>query len=97
MRQSSEVDLALNMLPLLARMADAAGARAIVSTIIDRFFKERDQSRFGLMNAVTSVARDARDPEARWRLEEFGGAIGAGVVKPAAGPQPARRKILVRA
>ena len=27
------------------------------------------------MNAVTSVARDTRDPELRWRLEEFGGGI----------------------
>ena len=27
------------------------------------------------MNAVTSVARDTRDPETRWRLEELGGGI----------------------
>ncbi len=27
------------------------------------------------MNAVTSVARDTRDPVTRWRLEELGGQI----------------------
>jgi hypothetical protein len=27
------------------------------------------------MNAVTSVARDTRDPELRWRLEELGGGV----------------------
>jgi len=32
------------------------------------------------MNAVTSVARDTRDPELRWRLEELGGGIPAMLV-----------------
>jgi hypothetical protein len=32
-------------------------------------------SRFDLMNAVTATARNLTDPEARWRLEELGGAI----------------------
>jgi hypothetical protein len=44
-----------------------------------------DQSAFGVLNAVTSLARDTRDPETRWQLEELGGALpshlgrGAGV------------------
>ena len=29
------------------------------------------------MNAVTSVARDTREPELRWRLEELAGGIAA--------------------
>ena len=29
------------------------------------------------MNAVTSLVRDTRDPEVRWRLEELGGGIPA--------------------
>jgi hypothetical protein len=45
---------------------------------MERFFQEADRSRFALMNAVTSVARDTRDPEVRWRLEELGGGILAG-------------------
>jgi hypothetical protein len=31
------------------------------------------------MNAVTSVARDTRDPEARWTLETIGGSMPAGL------------------
>lgn len=98
-RQSSDIDLALTMLVVVARMAETVGARAIVPTIIDRFFKDRDRSPFGLMNAVTSVARDTRDPEVRWRLEEFGGRIGAGVVNPKLEPLRTRTrdKMLVRA
>jgi hypothetical protein len=29
------------------------------------------------MNAVTSTARDTRDPEVRWRLEELGAQVPA--------------------
>jgi hypothetical protein len=46
-------------------------------SILERFVEGRDTSRFGLMNAITSVARDTRDPEVRWRLEEMGGGIPA--------------------
>jgi hypothetical protein len=43
------------------------------------------------MNAVTSVARDTRDPETRWRLEELGGAIAARLPRaPKAAPAAAR-------
>ena len=52
----------------------------MVAQILDSFFGEGEQSRFGLMNAVTSVARDRSDPEKRWRLEELGGGIAAMIV-----------------
>jgi hypothetical protein len=39
-----------------------------------------DHTGFGLMNAVTSLARDTRDPDDRWRLEELGGGIGAAIL-----------------
>jgi hypothetical protein len=42
---------------------------------------------FGFMNAVTAVARDTRDPETRWRLEELGGAVP--LVRPTR-PKPLR-------
>ncbi len=45
--------------------------------IVRRFSRAGDRSDFGLMNAVTSVARDQRNPEVRWRLEELGGAVPA--------------------
>jgi len=81
MRSAQEVraDLALNMLPLLSRFPSSA-ANPLVGQIMERFFSEADGSRFGLMNAVTSVARDTRDPELRWRLEEFGGGIPAALI-----------------
>ena len=43
--------------------------------IMKRYEAEADRSRYGLMNAVTSVARDERDPDMQWRLEELGGGI----------------------
>jgi hypothetical protein len=49
----------------------------LVALIFDVYMKGRDRSGYALMNAVTSVARDTRDPELRWRLEEFGGGIAA--------------------
>jgi hypothetical protein len=50
----------------------------VARAILERFFREPDRSRFALMNAVTSVARDTADPELRWRLEEMGGGIPVG-------------------
>ncbi len=74
-RSASEqkADLALNLMAMLSRLSNGPSA----AHIIDRFLKDADRSRFGLMNAVTAWARDTRDPEVRWRLEEIGGAIGA--------------------
>ena len=45
--------------------------------IVRRFLGDEDRSAFGLMNAVTSVARDQKKPEVRWRLEELGGGVPA--------------------
>ncbi len=42
-----------------------------------RFVEEADDSLFGLMNAVTSVARDQKNAEIRWDLEELGGSVPA--------------------
>ena len=77
MRSSLEsgIDLALTMMPMMSRLLRAEPRRRIFKTILDRLFESRDTSRFGWMNAVTSVARDTTDPELRWRLEELGGGI----------------------
>jgi hypothetical protein len=72
-----EADVTLNLMPFLSRFPHAAAR--LLPQIMERFLGERDPSRFGLMNAVTSVARDTRDPETRWNLEEFGGGIPAAV------------------
>ena len=39
--------------------------------------KEIGPSRFAVINAITSTARDTDDPELRWWLEELGGAVAA--------------------
>ncbi len=96
-RESSQVDLALTMMPLFARFAQGSESRSVISLIFDRFLAGQDKSRFGVMNAVTSVARDTRDPEVRWRLEEFGGGIAAVVTKPKRGPDRVRAEVLVGA
>ena len=58
------------------------------------FISGSDRNRFGLMNAVTSVARDTRDPDARWRLEELGGGIGARLRPRRPAPTPKRAPTL---
>jgi hypothetical protein len=73
-----EADVMLQLIPLLPHMPP--GMRAgLVRTIVRRFEAGRDASIFGLVNAVTSVARDTGDPETRWRLEELGGGMLARV------------------
>ena len=61
-------------MPMLSRLGPDIATRYL-SEIVERFFKTADSSTFGLINAVTSVARDTRDPAARWRLEELGGGM----------------------
>jgi hypothetical protein len=70
----SSADLALEMLPILMHMNQSVQPR-VFREILSRFMGEADRSRFGLMNAVTSVARDTRDQDTRWRLEELGGGV----------------------
>jgi hypothetical protein len=72
--QERQADFVLAMMPMVSRMPPQL-ARQMFLNIMDRFRREADTSLFGLMNAVTSVARDTSDPELRWRLEEFGGGV----------------------
>jgi hypothetical protein len=76
--QVADADLALALMPVAARVPPELAAE-ILGSVTKRFHAGRDRSRFGLMNAVTSVARDTRDPELRWRLEELGGGIPVAV------------------
>ena len=50
----------------------------VIRNVLAEFDRERDHTRFGLMNALTAVGRDTRDPELRWRLEECGAHLGLG-------------------
>jgi hypothetical protein len=73
-----EFSFALSMLSLVSRLPDAV-SEDLMREVLDRFFGEGDRSRFGFMNAITSLARDRSNPEERWELEEFGGGVAAGI------------------
>ena len=57
----SDFDPALMLMPVLSRLPPKI-ADEVLQTILGRFFEGGDVSQFGFMNAVTSVARDTRDP-----------------------------------
>jgi len=81
-------DYLVTVMPLLARIPERMRAE-VLRPILARFAAEGN-SAFSLMNAVTSVARDSRDPDTRWRLEELGGAIATTIaVGPTRRPAPA--------
>lgn len=71
-----EADIMLLFLPLLSRVSRTQ-APHLLSMIAQHFNRTRDRSRYGLMNAVTATARDTKDPETRWRLEELGALVPA--------------------
>ena len=80
MRSATEVraDMLLHLLPLMSHWPQDLASRTF-EQVFRRFREGRDVSVFGLMNTVTSLARDERVPKTRWRLEELGGAVLAGV------------------
>lgn len=63
----------MTMFPMLNEMRRRDAALFI--EMFERFEREHDQSAFGLVNALTSIARDTPDPERRWRIEELGGTM----------------------
>jgi hypothetical protein len=90
----SDADVALALMPVLSRWPGRAGS-ALLSEIVSRFFRDDDRSTYGLMNAVTSVARDTTDPETKWRLEELGGGVPA-LARPRTPHEPARAVAVAR-
>jgi hypothetical protein len=91
---------ALFMLRMLSRM-HSKDALPYLPMIFDRFETSEDQSAFGVMNAVTSVARDTADPAIRWSLEKIGGSMPAylglrrRVMRPAAATAATDVEVLV--
>jgi hypothetical protein len=84
-----EVDDLLNLIPHLSYFQDAGMGRFLAEILV-RFSGGRDRTHFGFMNAVTSVARETEDPDERWRLEEWGGAVGARLLPRRPSNAPAR-------
>jgi len=78
MRLASHItaEAMLTVLPVLERVPHEY--RDHVIAMIGREFENaNDGSYYGVMNAVTAVAREISDPETKWRLEEFGGSVPA--------------------
>jgi hypothetical protein len=84
---ASMLDSALIMLPYMQRLPQA---RAMIREVLLRMERDGERSRYGLMNAVTSLARDTADPRRRWELEELGGMIAAGLPRPPRAMPPRR-------
>lgn len=62
---------------LMAMLPDQTDPEAgeLYTKVLAELLRGGDRSRFGLMNALTAVGRDTKDPDLRWRLEELGGAV----------------------
>jgi hypothetical protein len=82
--QSSQNFAANRAIAMSAFMSSHGGRmpKALLVEIFRRYEADGDRSAYGLMNAVTSLARDTRDPELKWRLETFGGGIPALLRRP---------------
>ncbi len=88
----TQADLAIHLIPLLSRLSQRRSAR-FLSQIVGHFTREGDDSVFGLVNAVTRVARDEPDPKVRWDLEELGGGIPS-LLRPVPRPGDAAADLL---
>ncbi len=84
-------DMQLTMMLHLTRHP---GAARWMGEVLRRFAGEGDRSVFGLMNAVTSVARDRPKPRERWDLEELGGEIAYLCAAPKVKPRSAARAMV---
>jgi hypothetical protein len=62
---------------LMASLPDQVDPLAgeLYTRVLAELTRGGDRSRYGLLNAVTAVARDTQDPELRWQLEIAGGAL----------------------
>jgi hypothetical protein len=80
-----QIDMLLTLVSVLSRLPAELGSSIIPELIGHVIDTNPHDSRYNLMNVVTATARDTRDPETKWHLEELGGAIAAGQILT---PQP---------
>ena len=64
----------IQTLPILERVP-ADHREHIIAMLAHEFNEANDDTYYGVMNAITAVARDTIDVETKWQLEEFGGSI----------------------
>jgi len=70
-----EADLALSLMPRLSTLPRELTAH-VADVVFNGWMRQADRTRFGLMNAITALARDTANPEHRWALEALGAQIG---------------------
>jgi hypothetical protein len=83
--RQADFEMILSLMRLSSRRLSITHSRRqkLSERIQQIFSHEEEPSQFGLINAVTSVARKQSDPEIRWQLEELGGSMLASVpIKP---------------
>ena len=76
MRQAHEVRLDLLSIVMKA-VAPFGLSPESIDDVLNQFFGSEPQTGFGLMNAITAVARKQPKPEVKWKLQEVGGGIPA--------------------
>jgi hypothetical protein len=81
MRQAIRMDADIAIFLQVSQHLTAAHPD-LMAQIMGQFAQSEDRSQFGLANAVTATARDTRDPELRWNLEELGGAMAINMPLP---------------
>jgi len=67
-------NLGMHFLQMMDRLPIAA-ARELMRHVLAEMANDDEHTLFDYMNAITATARDTRDPEARWYLEEMGGSL----------------------
>jgi hypothetical protein len=87
-----KAQLMLHVLPLLSRHPSPLTAE-MLRRLTDEFARAGDDTLYGVMNAITAVARETRDPETRWELEAYGGGIPA--LARQVPPRPSRQHELI--
>jgi hypothetical protein len=77
MRTASQVPAAEHMLRALTILHGVPEEfhRAVILSVTQEFEHADDRTLFGVMNAITAVARDAVEPDEKWVLEELGGSV----------------------
>ena len=83
------LDLALALIPFTSQMSPTM-QRQFFATIFDEYSRAGDATQYGLMNAITAIARSESDPQKRWDLEELGGGVPALVLPSRSPDRPGR-------
>jgi len=83
-----EVDMAIMVAQFMA--THGSSLRPLLSRVLQRYDEAGERSAYGMMNAITSVARDTRNPNMKWKLEELGGSVPALMRLGQRGPTPNR-------